>query len=277
MRRTLVILCLFGLLLLLPFLSASSPRQMLRQVGYHETGRVFGSPGSARRPLPREQLPIYYETGAGLASQRQGTAFAIAATGGWATAAHVTDRCSHFHFTVNQGQSPPAQTYLRMAGKDVSVIDGGLTAPRGFDLQSHPLPANAAAYAMGFPMGRPSVVGTRLLGKTDAVRQNGVSEQVLVWVQDWRTPDLGEALDGLSGGPVLDDRGEVAGVVSMANERRGRILTSMPDVLRRLIAGAGDDVRPPAEEVIANRQNAISQFQAFLRQGMIREVICYIR
>jgi hypothetical protein len=161
-----------------------------------------------------------------------------------------------------------------MSGKDVSVIHGGLTAPRGFDLEWHRVPGGSIGYAMGFPMGTQSVIGTRLLGPTNAVRRSGASEKVLVWVQDWRTPDLRQGLDGLSGGPMLGERGEVAGVVSMANERRGRIITSMPDVIPRLIAGAAVEVRPPAEEAIADRADAISRFQQYLREGLIREVFC---
>lgn len=274
MRKALVILSVVGLLLSVALMHQSSSRKIVRLVHYHETGRLFGSPGGVRRPLPREQMPIYYEAGAETVLPRQGTAFAVANTGGWATAAHVTDRCAHLHFMISQHASPPTPTYLRMSGKDVSVIHGGVDAPRGFDLEWDRVPGGSTAYAMGFPMGTPSVIGTRLLGPTNAVRRGGASEKVLVWVQDWRTPDQRQELDGLSGGPMLGERGEVTGVVSMANERRGRIITSMPDVIPRLIAGAAVEIRPPAEEAIADRADAIAKFQQFLREGLIREVYC---
>lgn len=242
--------------------------------GYHEVASAERRAANRRRPMPREALPIYYEQGAGRAVSRQGTAFALTPTGSWATAAHVTDRCKRLHLVVNQRPSTATGGVVRIINRDVSVIQGGVPAPTALEIRRQMPDRGTTAYHMGFPMGRASVLGTRLMGETRAVRHGGHDETVLVWVQDWRTPHEDEALDGLSGGPVLDEQGRVVGVVSMANERRGRIMSSMSDSLHKTWARKQGSSAPQPDAAIPDRRAAIQRFQQLLNRGLIREVLC---
>jgi hypothetical protein len=61
-------------------------------------------------------------------------------------------------------------------------------------------------------------------------------------------------------------------VVSMANERRGRILSAMSESLRK--TWAQRQAAPPAEAPIPDKRGAILRFQQLLNRGLIREVLC---
>lgn len=130
------------------------------------------------------------------------------------------------------------------------------------------------AYHMGFPMGSPGLIGSRFLGTTRAIYRRGRSEPMRAWVEEWRTSASDYELDGLSGGPVINDDGEVVGIVSMATVRRGRILSALPGPLKKLLLTqhASADVRYKAP--IGDHKAAIRRFQFLLNGGLIRQVYC---
>lgn len=134
--------------------------------------------------------------------------------------------------------------------------------------------AGAIGYHMGFPMGSPGLIGSKLLGRTSAVRHSGQTDAVLAWVEDGSARNGITELDGLSGGPVLNDRGQVVGIVSMASERRGRILTAMPAPVRRWLAA--QPAQPDARFTgpIADRSAAVAFFQFLINNGFIRQLYC---
>lgn len=256
-------------------ITRSKPASVPYFLKFHPTSRLTGQDGNPRRPLPMEALPVYYEL-AGLPASRQGTAFAVDPRGSWATAAHVTDRCRKIYLLVNQRRTPPLQAPARALGDDISLLAGGLGAPTALKLAQRAPTRGATGYHMGFPMGFPGLVGSRLLGTTSAVRQSGRAEKVLAWVEEWRSQDHDEPLDGLSGAPVLNDDAEVVGIVSMATERRGRILSAMPGPLRRLMTETQAGVDQRYKAPLAGRQGAVARFQLFLNGGLIRQVYCDI-
>lgn len=244
-------------------------------VRFHETSRIVKQGSTPRRPLPTGALPVYYES-AELSGSRQGTAFAIDPRGSWATAAHVTDRCREVYLLANQRRGLSLRAPTRALGNDISLLAGASRAPTGLQLARHPPLHGAIGYHMGFPMGSPGLIGSRLLGETRTVRRNGREERVLAWVEEWRTQRNDEALDGLSGAPVLNDDAEVVGIVSMATERRGRILSALPGGLRRLMVEARIGVDQRYKAPLTGRQSAVARFQLFLSGGLIRQVYCDI-
>lgn len=241
---------------------------------YRETARIAGRMSNVRRPLSPEPLPVYYEDAGEEGTSRQGTAFAVDPRGAWATAAHVTDRCGKIRLLTGRRMSPAMKAPARALGDDISLLSGGLAAPTGLNIAPKAPHRGAMGYHMGFPMGSPALISSHLLGKTGAVRRNGRSEEVLAWVEDWRSQAPSEPLDGLSGAPVLDGDGDVVGIVSMATERRGRILSAMPAGLRRLMLDARVGVDQRYGAPISGRQSAVARFQLFLNGGLIRQVYC---
>lgn len=255
-------------------LLASKPGNGSAAVGYHDTARIVASAGSPRRPAPASPLPVYHERPGGLDLARQGTGFAIDTRGIWATAAHVTDRCGTIRFLVDQRTTPPIAAPAVPLGQDISVITGGVRSPMALSLSEDAPHAGAIGYHMGFPMGTPGLIGSRLLGRTSAVRHSGQTDSVLAWVEDGTARNGITELDGLSGGPVLNDRGQVVGIVSMASERRGRILTALPAPVRRWLSSQPARADARFTGPIADRPAAIIFFQFLINNGFIRQLYC---
>ena len=74
----------------------------------------------------------------------------------------------------------------------------------------------------------------------------------------------------------MNDQAQVVGIVSMASERRGRILTALPAAFRRRLSveGLGADARYSSP--IRSRRDAVAQFQFLLNHGLIRQLYCDI-
>lgn len=243
---------------------------------FHGVSRSTSGDRTPRRPLPFGRLPDYYVDATSNSVPRQGTAFAVDGTGNWVTAAHVTARCNRLQLLVDQKRSPPLLLATVAASSDVALMSGGSQVPTPLSFANARPRAGSVAYQMGFPMGSPGLIGSRFLGSTRAIYRRGHSEPMRAWVEDWRTMGSDQELDGLSGGPVINEEGEVVGIVSMATARRGRILSALSGPLEKLLrppraraaAGAG------REQAIPDRKTAIARFQLHLRGGLIRQVYC---
>ncbi len=162
-----------------------------------------------------------------------GTAFAIDGLGNWLTARHVVDSCSEVALKIGTTRIISA-SYEVLPKNDLAILRTNWTRK--------PLPNDVferrqvgeMGYFIGFPQGRPGeVVGSLISRSRMLVRGRYTSdESVLAWAELGRTNGLRGSLGGLSGAPVLDRDGEIIGLVTAENPRRGRIYSVAPKALR---------------------------------------------
>ncbi len=201
-----------------------------------------------------------------------GTAFVFDDNGNWMTARHVVDGCDKVGLRIG------ARKGLVM-GIDVSTSSD--IAVLKADWKRKPLPVDLETqrqlgeygFFFGFPQGRPGEAVGALLGRHKLIVRGRyrTTEPILAWSEVGRTKNLVGSLGGLSGAPVLDQDGEVIGVVAAESPRRGRIYTVAPRTLRDLISGT--DL--PAEPITTERfgQHADS----YRRERRIAQVICIVK
>ncbi len=162
-----------------------------------------------------------------------GTAFAIDNEGNWLTARHVVDGCSEVALKIGNN---------RIIGAEYDVFEKNDLALLNTNWARRPLPNDVntrrqvgeTGYFIGFPQGRPGeAVGSLISRNRMLVRGRYTSdESVLAWAEIGRTNGLRGSLGGLSGAPVLDKDGEVIGVITAENPRRGRIYSVAPRALQ---------------------------------------------
>ncbi|MDG1727230.1 MAG: hypothetical protein P8H57_08755 [Emcibacteraceae bacterium] len=56
-----------------------------------------------------------------------------------------------------------------------------------------------------------------------------------MWAEKIRVPNSNESLGGISGGPILNDNGEVVGIHVAGSVRRGRSFSSLPRTINQLL------------------------------------------
>jgi S1-C subfamily serine protease len=205
-----------------------------------------------------------------------GTAFSVASSGVWVTARHVVDGCKQSAIVVAPGQGVAARTEIAPAGEAALMItDGGAPAlPLALDA---PLRQGELAYHPGFPQGRPGEAASRLIGRENLVvhGRGARTEPVLAWAEIGRTAGLVGSLGGLSGAPALDAEGRVIGVTIAEAPRRGRLYTTTPDTLARLIASHGAPPPGiPGGALTSGNYGAVAQG---LRNDLrVAEVVCLV-
>ena len=95
-------------------------------------------------------------------------------------------------------------------------------------------------------------------------------EAILAWSEIGRTKGLFGSLGGLSGAPVMDEDGEVIGVVSAESPRRGRIYSVAPENLQDLMK----DRSAKAETLSLNSYGL--EADRLRRARRIAQVICIV-
>jgi S1-C subfamily serine protease len=193
----------------------------------------------------------------------EGTAFSVASSGLWITARHVVDGCRQAALVVGDGRGVAATTEIDPRGEAALLRTEGGSPALPLDLDT-PLRQGELAYHPGFPQGEPGEAATRLIGRENLiVRGRGArTEPVLVWAEVGRSAGLKGSLGGLSGAPALDAQGRVVGVTIAEAPRRGRLYTTAPETVQRLLdeagaplpvaASAGDPVTPQTYGKVAD-------------------------
>jgi serine protease Do len=184
-------------------------------------------PASLVRQLPR-------------ANEREvGTAFSVSDAGVWLTARHVVGDCRRAAVLVSPGRGVIAKVIADRSG-DVAVLTTEGGAPPLPLADEQPKRPGLRAYHPGFPAGQPGEAASRLIGpyRLHGSLRGEPDQPVLAWTEVGRTKGLKGSLAGLSGAPVLDNRGRVIGVTLAESPRRGRIYTAPPEAIRAALAYA---------------------------------------
>ncbi|WP_238550678.1 serine protease [Blastomonas sp. AAP53] len=208
----------------------------------------------------------------------QGTAFAVDRDGTWLTAQHVTNNCDRIGMVADDGIDAISDV-IESREADVSVIRQGPLPEFALALTDDLPSEGSLGYHMGFPAGEPSVVVSRYIGQAYAARggPGGQTEPILVWAEADRLPPADGPLGGISGGPTFDAQGRVVGVNAASTPRRGRVLTTDPEAILRLVnaSAAVDDIGEVTD--LSSPARAVRLFQALLDRGVIRQVYCDVR
>jgi serine protease Do len=206
-----------------------------------------------------------------------GTAFPLGAAGVWVTARHVVEGCDRLELQLTVPE-PIVLAAVRIHPEaDVAVIDGG--PPRSpLPFPETALYLDEPAFHYGFPSGWPGAATSLLLGRT-WVRTPGVRGYVapaIVWAETSRVPFTLTRLAGMSGGPILDEHGDVVGVTVAESVRRGRIVGATPASLRELLAEGDDAGEPDAGDDNLSDATFLDVGDDLLHREQLARLRCYV-
>jgi S1-C subfamily serine protease len=135
-----------------------------------------------------------------------GTGFFVTADGAVVTNAHVVEDCSAIHVTSDQGATAVAKVVARDARNDLAVLQSGLAARKAAAFRTS-IRLGGAVEAFGYPL-------TEVLSKSGNFTLGNVSALVGLG-EDSRYLQISAPVQpGNSGGPLLDQNGNLVGVVS---------------------------------------------------------------
>lgn len=232
-------------------------------------------PRSPRRPMPQwSDEAFVIEERPGGPADSMGTAFAVDRDGAWLTAEHVTHDCSRIG--LQDGEVARAVSRVVQSREaDAALVRDGLPSDDALPLSDQMPPPGSVGFHMGFPGGRPTLVVSELIGPASARRgRTEETQPVLAWAEVARLPAGDETLSGISGGPVFAEDGHVVGVNSAATDRRGRILTTAPDAMLRLVSASRAVNDRPVAYPFVGLADAETRFASWLEQGVIRRIYC---
>ncbi|MEC7303437.1 MAG: serine protease, partial [Pseudomonadota bacterium] len=190
----------------------------------------------------RSRFDPAFTVDVGAKGNSTGTAFSIRDEGVWFTARHVVDGCDRIGLQTGHRKAAKVQRVQSHPRADIAVLwtRGGRPA---ISIAENKLRVNQPAYHVGYPEGKPGQVESNLIGRRNmrTVGRYSQIEPVVAWVERQRHPRT-QSLGGLSGGPALNEAGEIIGVTVAASKRRGRVFTTAPVTMDDMLAMA--NVRP---------------------------------
>ncbi|HJT40321.1 MAG TPA: serine protease [Sphingobium sp.] len=232
-------------------------------------------PRSPRRPMPQwSDEAFVIEDRVGAPEDSMGTAFAVDRDGAWLTAEHVTSGCARIGLE-DGAVARAVSRVVQSREADAALVRDGLPSDHALPLSDRMPTPGSIGFHMGFPAGRPALVVSELIGPASARRgRTAETQPVLAWAEVGRFPQGDDTLSGISGGPVFAEDGHVVGVNSAATDRRGRILTTAPDAMIRLVSASRAVNDRPVAYPFAGLADAETRFASWLEQGVIRRIYC---
>jgi serine protease Do len=135
-----------------------------------------------------------------------GTGYFVASDGPVGTNAHVVENCSEIRVTTDQGPTPVAKIIARDVRNDLALLSTGLTAKKIAAFRTS-IRLGEGVEAFGYPL-------TELLARSGSFTLGNVSALVGIG-EDSRYLQISTPVQpGNSGGPLLDENGNVVGIVS---------------------------------------------------------------
>jgi S1-C subfamily serine protease len=200
----------------------------------------------------------------------RGTSFPLG-HGLWLTARHVVgDDCEHIVLIIDGTNVFATIKYLD-SNADLAVLQTASVGVSALPIEEADPAEDESAYAFGFPKGMLGGTEDQLIGRARMKlggRLMGTAP-VLTWIEVQRYPDNLESLSGISGGPMLDDNGNVIGIMVAASVRRGRNYTVAPEILHKIEQELASEAPPsgtvPARDAVTqpvsleHSANALSQ------------------
>lgn len=167
-----------------------------------------------------------------------GSAFSISKAGEWIVGADAVRGCQHPFLNIGGNLGVPFHV-TKVSDSDNYVV--GTTEGAGKPLPlADPMSIQPGqrGFMVGYPAGQAGEATTRFIGRTMIERHKRFqrNEQVMVWAEAGRTEGIKGNLNQLLGGPVVNDADGVMGIVLKESPRRGRIYTSTPETLAKLVA-----------------------------------------
>jgi len=205
-----------------------------------------------------------------------GTAFAVGRGGYWLTARHVIDGCATVALRRGNQADKATVAYVH-SGADIAVLRAGGGGPP-LPVTAGPLARGEDGYAYGIAgQGGPSAIHGALIGRARAVmsgRMTGITN-VTVWAERAIVPPGERWIGGMSGGPLLVGEGAVAGVMSVASQRRGRIFTVAPETIAEAMRGAGIGFNPATAAPVASTPATMERLRdLMLERRTVAQVLC---
>jgi serine protease Do len=199
------------------------------------------APQRIRRPLPVPDAedPAFGVTVANIPPGKLalGTAFAVG-RGVWLTARHVANSgCARVVMVIG-GTNVLAQIGYLHPEADLALLRTKSQAMPVLPLSTATPAYGETGFSFGFPSGTLGGAEGKLMGRARMQLGGRLAGNapVLAWAEVRRFPDSLESLGGMSGGPMLDEDGTVVGISVAASDRRGRIFTVAPEVIRTVAA-----------------------------------------
>lgn len=248
-----------------------------------ETPELEPTPLRVRRPLPDPSPsdPILGVTVEAIPAGKigLGTSFPVG-NGLWLTARHVANGgCQQVLVVVNRAAMPAQIRYLHPQA-DLALLQTQPVAAPILPIATAELTEGEPGYSFGFPHDTLGGFSASLMGRSRMQlggRLQGTAP-VLAWAEERRFPDTLEALSGISGGPMLDDSGNVVGIMVAVSARRGRTFSVAPEILRDLRQSFGlsvpSSLAPPVSEVATQPVSLENAANAMRRDARIVETVC---
>lgn len=262
------------------YLDDPNDRALIRQSAASPPTARRAAPPTTGTALPEaSRRDPLFSIKTGEKSNSTGTAFAIRDDGIWLTARHVIDGCNRVGLITAPGRALRVSRVLPHPRADMAVLWARNSAP-SLSISNAPLRVRQEGFHFGFPQSKPGQVTSSLLGRRN-MRSTGRyrhTEPVVAWAERRRAPST-DTLGGISGGPALNASGEIVGVTVASSKRRGRIFTTAPLSLERMLDLAG--VQPAGTpsaglNTSPDGGNFIDYGTALRRQLTVAQVICRV-
>lgn len=197
----------------------------------------------------------------------------------WMSARHVlNDECAHIIMIVD-GKNVAAQLKYTDDSADLAVVQATVPEVPALPLETAEPAGDDGAYAFGFPQGILGGTAGSYLGRTK-LKLGGFlsgSAAVLAWSETSRYPDELDSIAGISGGPVIDEKGNVVGVIVAASVRRGRDYTVAPEIMLNAKRRFGDAQGPapvPVRDLVTPPVALSKSADAMKKSNRIVETYC---
>jgi len=164
----------------------------------------------------------------GEAQRSRGSGFFIDPQGYLLTAQHVIDKAKTLEVRLADGQRLPAQVIAADSQIDLAILkvhgEGSLPVLALADSES--IRVGDLAVVFGYPFGRESSMNLGIISRAGRTYPDSASF-------DYIQTDAG-AYSGGSGGPLLNSKGHVVGMITMASERGNMGFATPINVIKRI-------------------------------------------